>query len=144
MRLRWLCSANRWTAAGRCGRRICSMAFKGNRSVILWLIHHCLVDGVSGMELLNVVMDFRPDPPAAEPKVEPWSPKRLPGPIRQLLGVAARSRAAAGRFNPSPGSSGAKCSIAGRGTRNGRGQPSPGGLNRWRGRSRRRRGMPVS
>jgi diacylglycerol O-acyltransferase / wax synthase len=62
--------------------------FKGNRSVILWLIHHCLVDGVSGMELLNVVMDFRPDPPAAEPKVEPWSPKRLPGPIRQLLGVA--------------------------------------------------------
>ncbi len=62
--------------------------FKGNRSVILWLIHHCLVDGVSGMELLNVVMDFRPDPPAAETKVEPWSPKRLPGPIRQLLGVA--------------------------------------------------------
>ena len=62
--------------------------FKGNRSVILWLIHHCLVDGVSGMELLNVVMDFRPDPPAAETKVEPWSPKRLPGPIRQLLSVA--------------------------------------------------------
>jgi diacylglycerol O-acyltransferase len=61
--------------------------FKGNRSVILWLIHHCLVDGVSGMELLNVVMDFRPDPPAAQTKAAPWSPKRIPGPLRQLLGV---------------------------------------------------------
>ena len=63
--------------------------FGGNRSVVMWSIHHCLVDGVSGMELLNVVMDFRPDPPAeTESKVDPWSPKPLPGPLRQLIGVA--------------------------------------------------------
>ena len=60
---------------------------KGNRSVIMWSIHHCLVDGVSGMELLNVVMDFRPDPPATESNVEPWSPKPLPGPLRQMIGA---------------------------------------------------------
>src|ERR1017187_5208238 len=60
--------------------------FKGNRSVIMWPVHHCLVDGVSGMELLNVVMDFRPDPPATESK--PWSPKPLPGPLRQVIGAA--------------------------------------------------------
>ena len=60
---------------------------KGNRSVIMWSIHHCLVDGVSGMELLNAVMDFRPDPPATESKVEPWSPKPLPGPLRQMIGA---------------------------------------------------------
>ena len=60
--------------------------FKGNRSVVMWSIHHCLVDGVSGMELLNVVMDFRPDPPpAAESKVGPWSPKPLPRPLQQVL-----------------------------------------------------------
>ncbi len=59
--------------------------FKGNRSVIMWPVHHCLVDGVSGMELLNVVMDFRPDPPATESKVEPWSPKPLPGAVRQMI-----------------------------------------------------------
>lgn len=64
---------------------------KGNRSAILWLIHHALVDGVSGMELLNVVMDFRPDAPAPEASAEPWSPKGLPGPIRQLIGVALDS-----------------------------------------------------
>jgi WS/DGAT/MGAT family acyltransferase len=57
--------------------------FKGNRSVIMWPIHHCLVDGVSGMELLNVVLDFRPDPPATES--EPWSPKPLPGLLRQVI-----------------------------------------------------------
>jgi len=59
--------------------------FKGNRSVLMWSIHHCLVDGVSGMELLNVVMDFRPDPLAQESNVERWSPKALPGPLRQLI-----------------------------------------------------------
>jgi len=63
--------------------------FKGNRSVVMWSIHHSLVDGVSGMELMNVVLDFRPDPPALpEPDVEPWSPKRLPGPLQQVLGAA--------------------------------------------------------
>ena len=61
--------------------------FKGNRSVLMWSIHHCLVDGMSGMELLNVVMDFRPDPPAPESNVERWSPKPLPGPLRQMIDV---------------------------------------------------------
>jgi diacylglycerol O-acyltransferase len=60
---------------------------KGNRSVLMWSIHHCLVDGVSGMELLNVVMDFRPDPPATESNVGPWSPRPLPGPLRQVIGA---------------------------------------------------------
>ncbi len=61
--------------------------FKGNRSVLMWSIHHCLVDGVSGMELLNVVMDLRPDPPATETNVEPWSPKPLSGRLRQVIGA---------------------------------------------------------
>jgi diacylglycerol O-acyltransferase / wax synthase len=61
--------------------------FKSNRSVLMWTIHHCLVDGVSGMELLNVVMEFRPDPPAPESTVEPWSPKAVPGALRQMIGA---------------------------------------------------------
>jgi len=61
--------------------------FKGNRSVLMWSIHHCLVDGVSGMELLNVVMDFRPGQPAPESNVERWSPKPLPRPLRQMIDV---------------------------------------------------------
>jgi diacylglycerol O-acyltransferase / wax synthase len=61
--------------------------FKGNRSLLMWSIHHCLVDGVSGMDLLNVVMDFRPDALPPESNVERWSPKPLPGPLRQLIDV---------------------------------------------------------
>jgi WS/DGAT/MGAT family acyltransferase len=59
-----------------------------NRSLLLWSIHHCLVDGVSGMALLNVVMDFRPDPPATESNPAPWSPKPLPGPLQQVMDAA--------------------------------------------------------
>ncbi len=38
------------------------------RSALLWKIHHCLVDGVSGIELTTVMLDFErealpPDPP---------------------------------------------------------------------------------
>jgi diacylglycerol O-acyltransferase len=62
--------------------------FKGNHSLLLWSIHHCLVDGVSGMALLNVVMDFRPDPPATESNPAPWAPKPLPGPLQQVIDAA--------------------------------------------------------
>src|SRR5271166_2041171 len=59
-----------------------------DRSLVMWSIHHSLVDGVSGMELLNVVMDFRPDPPMTESNAPPWSPKPVPGPLRQLIDAA--------------------------------------------------------
>ena len=42
----------------------------GGRSAIVSKIHHCLVDGVSGMELLAVALDFRaqaPPPRSAHP-----------------------------------------------------------------------------
>jgi WS/DGAT/MGAT family acyltransferase len=38
--------------------------------------HHCLVDGVSGSELLAVIMDLTPDAPALEPV--PWDPTPAP------------------------------------------------------------------
>jgi len=61
---------------------------KGKRSLVMWSVHHCLVDGVSGMELLNVVMDFRPGPPPTESNVAKWSPKPVPGPLQRTIGAA--------------------------------------------------------
>ncbi|HEV7762009.1 MAG TPA: wax ester/triacylglycerol synthase family O-acyltransferase [Acidimicrobiales bacterium] len=37
-------------------------------------VHHCMVDGISGVELLAVMMDLSDEPPAAEPV--PWEPER--------------------------------------------------------------------
>lgn len=43
----------------------------GNTAVV-WLVHHCMVDGVSGAELLSVILDPTPDPkPIESPPYEP-------------------------------------------------------------------------
>ena len=43
-------------------------------------VHHCLVDGVSGTELLSVILDLSPDVPA--PVDEPWHPRMPPSSVR--------------------------------------------------------------
>jgi diacylglycerol O-acyltransferase / wax synthase len=55
----------------------------GNRTALMWKVHHCLVDGVSGVELLKVMYDFRAEPePAPEPK--PWVPTRSSGLLKRF------------------------------------------------------------
>ena len=56
---------------------------EGDRSVILSKVHHCMVDGVSGIELLLAVVDLSPEP-APPPEAEPWVPKALPGTSSQI------------------------------------------------------------
>jgi len=42
-------------------------------------VHHCMVDGISGVELLAVLMDLSPDAPdPAASDVVPWEPERAP------------------------------------------------------------------
>ena len=55
---------------------------EGERTALVSKIHHCLVDGVSGIELMTVMLDVSPDPPpvmplAAEPIPELPSQRRL-------------------------------------------------------------------
>jgi diacylglycerol O-acyltransferase / wax synthase len=56
----------------------------GNRSAIMWKIHHCLVDGVSGMELLTVALDLRAEASPPPPPEQAWEPPPLPSPFRTL------------------------------------------------------------
>ena len=43
-------------------------------------VHHCMIDGVSGVELALATMDLTPDPTPIPPPERPWAPKPLPTP----------------------------------------------------------------
>ncbi len=61
---------------------------EGGRSALLWKIHHCIVDGVSALQLIATAMDLRPDAPAPAPEREPWAPASLPDSSKSLLDAA--------------------------------------------------------
>ena len=46
-------------------------------------VHHCLVDGIAGVQLLTVLLDLSPDSPVAEP--QPWSPQPEPSGTAKVL-----------------------------------------------------------
>ena len=56
------------------------------RFAIVAKSHHCLVDGVSGMDITTVLFDAQPDPPPA-PAAQPW----VPGPEPTDAEVLARA-----------------------------------------------------
>jgi diacylglycerol O-acyltransferase len=61
---------------------------EGGRSALRWKIHHCIVDGVSALQLIATAMDLRPDAPAPAPEREPWAPASLPDGSKSLLDAA--------------------------------------------------------
>jgi WS/DGAT/MGAT family acyltransferase len=60
---------------------------EGDRSAMVSKVHHCLVDGVSGIELLMVMMDVSPDPPPVESKDLGERPP-IPNPVRLFTDAA--------------------------------------------------------
>lgn len=48
----------------------------GDRVAIIQKTHHALVDGISGVDVATVLLDFEKDAPRAEP--EPWTPQPAP------------------------------------------------------------------
>ena len=52
--------------------------YEGDRTVIVWLVHHCMVDGVSGAELFAVSLDTSPNPDPIEKKVKEPEPPADP------------------------------------------------------------------
>ena len=55
-----------------------------NRTALMWKVHHCLVDGVSGVELLKVMYDFRAEPDDIPQPPEPWVAARPSSVIRRF------------------------------------------------------------
>lgn len=52
---------------------------EGGRWALISKVHHCMVDGVSGTELLTVMFDLTPDP--TPPALDTWSPQPAPTPM---------------------------------------------------------------
>src|ERR1017187_3047809 len=58
----------------------------GGRSAIVTKVHHCMVDGVSGVGLLNLMFDTSPDTPAlpkGAPKRKRYRPPQPPDGVRR-------------------------------------------------------------
>jgi WS/DGAT/MGAT family acyltransferase len=60
---------------------------EGGRWAVIFRIHHCLVDGVAGAGLLEVLLDLDRDTELPEPV--PWSPNPEPNGVTKVLGAWA-------------------------------------------------------
>jgi WS/DGAT/MGAT family acyltransferase len=65
---------------------------EGDRFAIVAKTHHCLVDGISGVDITTVLFDLDPDPPD-QPLPDPWIPRPEPA-AATLLADALTERAA--------------------------------------------------
>jgi WS/DGAT/MGAT family acyltransferase len=78
--------------------------YLGDRSVIFAKVHHAMIDGVSGVQLLGVLFDPTPNPAPVPPPERVRRPPPLPSPSTQLVralreaaeGAVERTRALAG------------------------------------------------
>ena len=56
---------------------------KGGQWAVLSKVHHCMVDGIGGNDLMAAVFDVSPDAPRPEP--EPWHPEPAPSGLDLMI-----------------------------------------------------------
>ncbi len=56
---------------------------EGDRVALISKTHHCMVDGISGLDVATVLFDLGPEPTEVEP--EPWYPEPAPTPLELLV-----------------------------------------------------------
>src|SRR4029453_17014460 len=74
--------------------------YHGDRSALLAKVHHCMIDGVSGVQLLGVMFDVTPTPPPPPPAPAAAEPPPLPAPSAQAWRALADGAATAVRGLP--------------------------------------------
>ena len=58
---------------------------ENDRWAIISKVHHCMVDGIAGTDLMQQIFDV--DPNAAHPEPKPWSPQRDPSGLGLVTGA---------------------------------------------------------
>ena len=64
---------------------------EGDRFALISKTHHCMIDGISGADLMSVIMSPYPEPNALAP--EPWKPRPRPTDARLLFDETLRRAA---------------------------------------------------
>ncbi|HSJ85268.1 MAG TPA: wax ester/triacylglycerol synthase family O-acyltransferase [Acidimicrobiia bacterium] len=59
-----------------------------DRFAIIAKIHHCMIDGISGVDLTTILLDVAPTAGVEEP--EPWVPRPAPSPSQLAVAEAGR------------------------------------------------------
>ncbi|MEJ2089464.1 MAG: wax ester/triacylglycerol synthase family O-acyltransferase [Gammaproteobacteria bacterium] len=70
-----------------------------DRTLLLMMTHHSMIDGVSGIELTTIIFDFDARGGNREPPSAPWQPDEFPG-AAQRVNAALRDNLSAARDNP--------------------------------------------
>jgi diacylglycerol O-acyltransferase / wax synthase len=65
----------------------CVEGLQGDRWALISKLHHCMVDGIAGTDLLGLVLDTSPEADLPEPPA--WQPEREPGALGLLTGALA-------------------------------------------------------
>lgn len=68
----------------------------GDRWALIFKVHHCMVDGISGVGLLEMLLDISPDAEVGEP--EPWEPEAQPAGAEMVLDAWKGAIGDAGRW----------------------------------------------
>jgi WS/DGAT/MGAT family acyltransferase len=63
---------------------------EGDRCALVTKVHHCMVDGISGVDLMGMLMRLAPEVGAGAVDVPRWLPRPVPGPARLLGDELAR------------------------------------------------------
>jgi WS/DGAT/MGAT family acyltransferase len=61
---------------------------EGNRFALISKTHHALVDGISGVDLAQVLFDLDPNPSPPPPDLQPWQPHPEPSQAELLMAGA--------------------------------------------------------
>ncbi len=96
-----------------------------DRWALVFKLHHCMVDGIAGVGLLEMLLDIEPVTQVAEP--QPWTPDPEPSAAAKVLNAWRGALGDAGRPRRVPRRGGARSDRL----RRGRPHARPGGWYAW-------------
>ena len=72
-----------------------------DKTLVLTITHHCLIDGASGVDLAQIVYDFDPDPPAPKPPKDIPEVEPPPSQLELYNEALAENMRSLSQLNPS-------------------------------------------